>query len=102
MGEIRVLHVDDEPDFVEMASTFLERADDRLRVDTATSAASGLDHLADEAVDCVISDYDMPDKNGIELLESVREDRPDMPFVLFTGKGSEEIASDAISAGVTD
>jgi PAS domain S-box-containing protein len=98
---IRVLHVDDEPDLAALTATYLERADDRLTVETATSAAEGLDRLAD-GVDCVISDYDMPGTNGIELLEAVREAYPDLPFILFTGKGSEEVASEAISAGVTD
>jgi PAS domain S-box-containing protein len=56
----------------------------------------------DPPVDCVVSDYDMPGTDGLEFLEQVREHYPDLPFVLFTGKGSEEIASEAISAGVTD
>ena len=75
---IDVLHVDDDPDFTELTATFLER------------------------VDCIVSDYDMPGTNGIEFLESVREDYSELPFILYTGKGSEEVASDAISAGVTD
>jgi PAS domain S-box-containing protein len=99
---VRVLHVDDEPGFAELAAEFLEREDDRIEVVTATSAADGLDVLADEPVDCVVSDYDMPGRNGIEFLESVRGDHPELPFVLFTGKGSEEVASDAFSAGATD
>jgi PAS domain S-box-containing protein len=44
----------------------------------------------------------MPNQNGIEFLRSVREIYPDLPFILFTGKGSEEVASEAISAGVSD
>lgn len=44
----------------------------------------------------------MPGMNGIEFLESVRAIDEDLPFILFTGKGSEEVASEAISAGVTD
>ena len=101
-GSIRVLHVDDEPGFAEMAATFLEREDDRFEIETATSADEGLGRLADGEYDCVVSDYDMPGSNGIDFLEAVRESDPDLPFVLFTGKGSEEIASDAVSAGVTD
>jgi len=99
---IRVLHVDDEPAFGDLTVEFLERQDDRFVVTTVTSASETLDYLADNDVDCVVSDYDMPGKNGVELLRAVREEYPDLPFILFTGKGSEEVASEAISAGVTD
>jgi len=99
---IRVLHVDDEPDFADLTAAFLEREDDRFEVETATGADEGLTRLSDEEFDCVVSDYDMPGQNGIRFLEAVREGHPDLPFILFTGKGSEEVASDAISAGVSD
>ena len=99
---IRVLHVDDEPGFAELAAEFLERQDDRFSVETVTDPDEGRDRLAAGDFDCVVSDYDMPGTNGIEFLTAVREERPDLPFILFTGKGSEEVASDAISAGVTD
>jgi len=99
---IRVLHVDDEPDFGELVATFLEREDDRFVVESATSASEGLDRLDADEYDCVVSDYDMPGTDGIEFLEEIRCKHPQLPFVLFTGKGSEEVASDAISAGVTD
>ncbi|MFB6206231.1 MAG: response regulator, partial [Haloglomus sp.] len=99
---IRVLHVDDEPDFADMAAAFVGREDDRFDTETATSASEGLDRLSSNDFDCVVSDYDMPGQNGIEFLEAVREEHGDLPFILYTGKGSEEVASDAISAGVTD
>jgi PAS domain S-box-containing protein len=101
-GDLRLLHVDDELDFAEMAATFLERNDDQFTVETASSASDGLDRLTDTAFDCVISDYDMPGRNGIEFLETVREEYSNLPFILFTGKGSEAVASEAISTGVTD
>ncbi len=97
-----MLHVDDDPDFAELTATFLERENEGLVVETAPSASEALDRLAADAYDCVVSDYDMPGQNGIEFLEAVRETEPSLPFVLFTGKGSEEVASEAISAGVTD
>ncbi|MFC6974833.1 PAS domain S-box protein [Halomicroarcula sp. GCM10025709] len=102
LPDVHVLHVDDEPDFADVVADFLEHEDNRLAVETATSASEGLDRLADEDFDCIISDYDMPEQNGIEFLETVREMAPELPFILFTGKGSEEVAGDAISAGVTD
>jgi len=98
---IRIVHVDDDPDYVDLTKSFLER-DDRFTVATATSAEEGLELLADSEFDCVVSDYDMPGTNGLELLDAVRDSTPDLPFILFTGKGSEEVASDAISAGATD
>jgi PAS domain S-box-containing protein len=101
-GDIRVLHVDDEPDFAGLAADMLEREDGRFAVETATSASEGLDRLAAEDFDCVVSDYDMSGQNGIGFLETVRAEHGDLPFILYTGKGSEEVASDAISAGVTD
>lgn len=99
---IRVLYVDDEPDLAEMGSTFLERETDRLTVDTALTVADGLSRLDETDVDCIVADYEMPDRNGLEFLEAVREEYPKLPFILFTAKGSEAVASDAISAGVTD
>ena len=101
-SRIEVLHIDDEPGLAETTAEFLQHEDDRLTVETATSASEGLDRLAEVAFDCVVSDYDMPEMNGIELLKAVRATYPDIPFVLFTGKGSEEIASEAVSAGVSD
>jgi len=99
---IRVLHVDDDPDFAEMTAAFLRRANDRLSVETVASADEGLARLDDDPPDCVVSDYNMPGMDGIDFLTAVRERYPDLPFVLFTGKGSEDVASDAISSGVTD
>jgi PAS domain S-box-containing protein len=98
---ISVLHVDDEPGFAEMAGEFVER-EGPFRVETARSAGDALDRLADDGIDCVVSDYDMPGRDGLDLLRTVREEWGDLPFVLFTGKGSEEVASEAISAGVSD
>jgi PAS domain S-box-containing protein len=99
---ITVLHVDDDSQFAEMAARFLERENDRFDVLTATDADEGLETLCERTVDCVVSDHDMPGRNGIEFLEDLREEYPELPFILYTGKGSEEIASRAVSAGVTD
>jgi PAS domain S-box-containing protein len=98
---IAVLYVNDDPDLLELLATGLEREDERLDVSTAASAAAGLAAL-DDGVDCVLSDYHMPERNGVDFLREVREEHPDLPFVMFTETGSESAASDAISAGVTD
>ena len=102
MSEIHVLHVDDDKEFVDLAALLLERESEALSVTVETSVEAGLERIDSEPVDCVVSDYDMPRTDGLEFLRAVREREPDLPFVLFTGKGSEEIASAAISAGVSD
>lgn len=99
---ICVLHVEDDPDFRDIVSTYLCREDHRIEVEPASDPSEGRSILAERDIDCVVSDFDMPGENGIEFLETVRETYPDLPFILYTGKGSEEVASDAISAGVTD
>jgi PAS domain S-box-containing protein len=101
-GTITVLHVEDDESFADMAASMLETVTDDVEVVTATDAEAALARLDEAPVDCVVSDYDMPGRNGLELLAAVHDDHPDLPFVLFTGKGSEEIASRAISAGVSD
>jgi PAS domain S-box-containing protein len=100
-GEITVLYVDPEPDRAGQAVDHLEREDDRISVRTATGAPEGLEQLSDADIDCIVSDYDMPEQSGLAFLETVREDHPDLPLILYTGKGSEEVASEAIDAGVT-
>ncbi|TKX85080.1 response regulator [Halorubrum sp. SS5] len=98
----RVLFVDDEPGAADLAATHVERLLDGVETVTRMSPEAALDVVRSERVDCVVSDFDMPGKDGLAFLEAVREVDPGLPFVLFTGKGSEEIASEAISAGVTD
>jgi len=100
--DIRVLHVDDDEDFLDVASSYLEERYEGIDVVGVTSPRRALDFLDDGGFDCVVSDYDMPETDGLELLDGVRDEYPEMPFVLFTSKGSEEVASEAISAGVSD
>jgi len=99
---IRVLHVDDEPGLAEMVANFLERHNDRFDVHPETSPDDALAALATNDIDCVVSDYEMPGKTGLEFFEDIRENNPTCPFILYTGEGSEEIASRAMSNGVTD
>jgi PAS domain S-box-containing protein len=101
-SKIHVLHVDDDPMFLDLAATFLERTDEAFEVTTVEDASTALESLETGPYDCVVSDYDMPEMDGLELLRAVRRVDPDLPFVLFTGRGSEEVASEAISAGVTE
>ena len=99
---IRVLYVGSTESADRIAAA-LERADSRLAVRTRTDANGVLDRLDGEvAPDCVVSEYALSDRTGIELLDAVRETDPHLPFVLLIADGSEAVASEAISAGVSD
>lgn len=103
-GESRVdvLYVNDDDQLRELVSTQLRDESERLRVTTAESAASGAERLKDHPIDCVLCDHHMPGETGVAFLKRVRDEYPDLPFVLFTKTGNEAVASEAIEAGVTD
>ncbi|WP_336025165.1 response regulator [Halobellus salinisoli] len=99
---IQVLHIDDHPKFSDLVKTYVEKTDDRITVHTETDPRTAIDRLDSEPIDCLVSDYQMPGMDGLDVLETVRETYPNLPFILFTGQGNEQIASDAIKAGVTN
>jgi PAS domain S-box-containing protein len=96
---IRVLLVDDDDAFRETVARHLERGG--FDVSTASGAAPALDAL-DGTVECVVSDHDMPDATGLDLLAAIRKRRPSIPFVLFTGTSDEGLVDEAFAAGATD
>jgi PAS domain S-box-containing protein len=100
-GRTRLLHVDDDRAFLDVTEAFLTRELPSVDVTTVERPAAAIERLQAESFDCVVSDYEMPDLDGLELLSRVRERFPELPFLLYTGKGSESIASRAINAGVT-
>jgi PAS domain S-box-containing protein len=70
-----------------------------IDIETTHSAAEALALLQKRDYDGIISDYQMPEMDGIELLKSIRSRNPDLPFIIFTGKGREEIVIQAFDAG---
>jgi len=97
---ISILYIDDEPDLLELARLFLEQKKD-MTVDTCGSAAGGLEILENHprSYDIVVSDYMMPGMDGISLLKKIRELYPSLPFIIFTGRGREEIVIEALNNG---
>ncbi len=100
LDEIRVLLVDDEAELLNQAKIFLEREDDRFEITTSQTVEEALQLIENEELDAVVSDYRMPDKDGIEFLKILRKERnDDIPFIFFTGKGWEEVAMNALNLG---
>lgn len=97
-GGIRILHIDDSPDFVEMASTFLRKNNEDFEIETRVDPTEVPGRLEEEEFDCVVSDCGMPDMemDGIELHEKVRSDHPDLPYIFFTGTSKSDFPKEAV------
>ncbi|MEI6293447.1 MAG: PAS domain S-box protein [Methanomicrobiales archaeon] len=95
---LRVLYVDDEAGLLEIGKLFLQQSGD-FSVTTIDSAPAAIELLGQEQFDAIISDYQMPVMDGIQFLIEVREKFDKVPFILFTGKGREEVVIQAINSG---
>ncbi len=93
-----ILYVDDEPGLLDICKLFLESGG-QFRVDTVTSAEEAIRLTGSNDYDAIISDYQMPEMDGIEFLKAVRGRGDTTPFILFTGRGREEVVIDAINNG---
>jgi len=94
-----VLLVDDEKDFLEVAKELLER-ERNFKVAVASSVDEALKKLSKSAFDVVVSDYKLGEKSGLDLLQLLKKESPQLPVIFFTGKGSEEVAVKALNCGV--
>ncbi|MEY7849664.1 bacterio-opsin activator domain-containing protein [Natrarchaeobius sp. A-rgal3] len=102
LSNVEALLVDDDETWARTQRRILERCDGTLTVSTASSLREARIALESSSPDCLICDYQLGDGTGLELLEEVRSERPNVPFVLVTGQGDETVASEAISGQVTD
>ena len=93
----RILVVDDEPPLLDLAQEFLKLTSD-FQIDTCSSAKEGLIKIKEGNYDAIVSDYQMPEMNGIDFLKEVRK-MDGLPFIIFTGRGREEVAIEAINSG---
>ncbi len=93
-----ILYVDDDPHLLEVARYFLEDTGE-FTLATSLLATEALRRSDISTFDAIISDYEMPRMDGIAFLKTVRESLGDVPFILFTGKGREEVVIEAINNG---
>lgn len=95
---ISVLCVDDDPEILDLFAMYLEKSG-TIRVTRELSAKKALDLLKQGHFDAVVSDFRMPEMDGITFLKHIRALSKNLPFFLFTGKGDEDVAMDAMNLG---
>jgi PAS domain S-box-containing protein len=98
---ISVLYIDSDPVLLDSGKRFLEREMD-ARVDIAHTAMEALERLKTGSFDAIVADHVMPEIDSIHLLKIVRQKFPKLPFIIFTGKGGEEIFIEALNHGADD
>jgi PAS domain S-box-containing protein len=95
---LRVLHVDDDQGLLEVSKQIL-LMENNFEIENAFSVDEAFEKLEKQTYDAIVSDYEMPRKNGLEFLRELREQHRETPFILFTGKGREDVAVKALNLG---
>jgi len=95
---IRILCVDDERSLLDTTRSILE-LQTSFQIKTASSVDDALQIMNEKEFDVIVSDYQMPIKSGLDFLRELREKGNNVPFILFTGKGREEVAVKALNLG---
>ncbi len=100
MGKGNLLLIDDEVLLLERTALLLEDIADHVY--TADSGQKGISILNENTIHCIICDINMPEMNGVEVLENIRKTHPDLPFIFYTGHGSRELMKKAVKLGAFD
>ncbi|WP_115864103.1 GAF domain-containing protein [Halorussus litoreus] len=97
---VETLYIDDDPQLLSLTKDFLETQNPGIAVETTDSPQEGLSLVQSRNFDVVVCDYQMPEMDGLNVLETVRDEYDsDVPFIVFTGRGRKEVAIDALNLG---
>jgi PAS domain S-box-containing protein len=96
---ILVLHVDDDSSLREITKLMLLDFDGSFEIDQASCVDEAFEKMKYRQYDAIVSDYEMPQKNGLEFLKELREQKNNIAFIIFTGRGREEVAVKALNLG---
>ncbi len=97
---IRVLHIDDEEDFLFLTKEFVEKmSEGEIQIESLRNPKEVFERIKDNNIDIIICDYLMEDLNGLDLLKQIKQREFQIPFIIFTGRGREEVVIDALNLG---
>lgn len=99
---IRVYYIDDSVDEQDIFKQRLKSLAPDFEITCFDDAYGLLERLSRHSCDCIISDYKMPKMDGLELLHNLRSNNIDVPVILLTGEGGENVAANFFHAGAND
>jgi DNA-binding NtrC family response regulator len=102
MMPLSVLIVDDDVALLEALPEALRLRMGGVTVETADSAAAALDRIADRDYDAIVTDIRMPGMDGLKLLDEIRTRKPDVPTLIITGHGDNDLVVHALRGGARD
>jgi PAS domain S-box-containing protein len=97
-----VLHVDDNEYDLQLVKISLSTRAPDLEIVQADSVSKALDLFEQQPPHCVLSDYQMPGRDGLDFLKTIRSNKKSTPFIFLTGQGNEELAIEALRSGADD
>ncbi|MBZ0243636.1 MAG: response regulator, partial [Bacteroidales bacterium] len=100
MDKIRILWADDEIDLLKPHIMFLEQKGYELVA--VNNGDEALDFIREQPFDIIFLDENMPGLSGIETLEKIKADFPNLPVVMITKSEEESIMEDAIGSNIAD
>ncbi len=100
MDKFKVIVVDDEISVLEAVKAILEP--EGIEVFTTTSSLTALDQIRRVSYDLILSDLKMPEMDGLQLFDGVKEVAPDSTFIIITAFGTIQSAVEAVRRGVYD
>ena len=99
---LRILHLEDDPDFVSLVSDMLKEEGLPAEMTPTHTFKDFISALDEKAFDLILADYSLPTCNGLQALQVVREKDPNTPFVLISGTIGEHAAIECLRCGATD
>jgi PAS domain S-box-containing protein len=101
-GKIRILHVDENVSDRKLIRDVLEKEHNRFDLIEADSGKKFIKYLSEDKFDLVLSDINIMELDGLQVIQVVQERDPNLPVIIITRNGSEEIAIRAMKAGASD
>ena len=102
LKQLRVFFLEDNPDDIELELYELERTGYRVEYDTARNRREFLEKLPSLHADILLADYSLPDITGFEAIMMITQQEIDLPVILLTGEGNEQVAVDSLQLGAVD